>query len=245
MSGVFRVVARFQGVTIDFYETLVRGRHGSRSRGQRFVDYVANEGLNAAPWEHQILYDIFDTFGRDYNPTWLPPRKNDFWVLFTQRVFKRANVRGDGAHDLRRHAEAVRDIFGPRHFELFPDAIPALRRLLADGYVLGIVSNWQKGLAHFCSELGIREYFKAIVSSAEVGVEKPDPAIFREASRLLGVKPMSLMHIGDRPDDDVRGATEAGLTAVWLNRWTNEKLGYTIRSLTELSDMLRVNPKTW
>jgi HAD superfamily hydrolase (TIGR01549 family) len=232
-----------RGVTLDFYETLVRGRHGGTGRGQLLMDYLASKGLVSDPWEHQVLYDLFEDFGRTYDPALVSTRKASFWSEFTLNVFKRLNVRGTDAENPGVHAEAVRDILGPRHFELFPDVLPAVHQLREDGYPLAIVSNWQKGLAHFCSELGMREYFNAIVSSAEVGIEKPDPRIFYEASRQLGIEPKSLVHVGDQQEDDVRGATEAGFTAVWLNRTGDETIGVTIGSLIELSDILPTREK--
>jgi putative hydrolase of the HAD superfamily len=86
------------------------------------------------------------------------------------------------------------------------------------GLPLVIVSNWQCGLAHFCTELGLTAFFDHIIASAEVGSAKPDAGIFIEACERLGLPPSRVLHVGDSPVDDIEGATAAGLPAVLLRR---------------------------
>jgi HAD superfamily hydrolase (TIGR01509 family) len=232
------MVTLIKGVTFDFYQTLVRGRFGERGRGQRFVDYLTAKGLTSDPWEHRVLYDVFENFGEEYDPSWAEREKDRYWVSFTVRVFARTNTLGETARLPKLHAHAIRDIFGPCHFELFPDVLPALQELRRHGFPLAIISNWQKGLHHFCSELGIGEYFQAIISSAEVDLEKPDPQIFHEASRLLGNETASMLHVGDQLIDDVQGAEEAGFFSVWLRRDQESCRGRQIPSLVHLTRVI-------
>lgn len=56
--------------------------------------------------------------------------------------------------------------------------------------------------------------FRHILTSCELGRKKPDPALFREAARRLGLDPSSLLHVGDRWELDVAGALGAGCGAV-------------------------------
>ena len=58
----------------------------------------------------------------------------------------------------------------------------------------------------------------AVVISAELGVAKPDPAIFRAALDRLGARAADAMHVGDSVEDDVAGARAAGLEAVLVAR---------------------------
>jgi len=66
--------------------------------------------------------------------------------------------------------------------------------------------------------LGIEQRFSAVVVSGEVGIAKPDPALFAIAIDRIGVESESAWHIGDSLADDVVGAKAAGITAIWLNR---------------------------
>ncbi len=60
-------------------------------------------------------------------------------------------------------------------------------------------------------------WFRTVVISGEVGLRKPDSAIFALALRRLGERE-GVWHVGDNLATDVAGAKAAGLTGVWLNR---------------------------
>jgi FMN phosphatase YigB (HAD superfamily) len=65
---------------------------------------------------------------------------------------------------------------------------------------------------------GLKNQFTAIVISAELGVAKPDPAIFQFALDRVSFPPEAVWHVGDSLQSDVAGAKAVGLTAIWLNR---------------------------
>ena len=56
------------------------------------------------------------------------------------------------------------------------------------------------------------------VISGELGVEKPDPAIFREALRQGNASAEDAIYIGDSPEYDMDGAWNAGIRRIWMNR---------------------------
>lgn len=61
---------------------------------------------------------------------------------------------------------------------------------------------------------------KAIVTSCETGWAKPDPRIFEEAGRRLGLPPSDILHVGDRWELDVAGAVAAGCgAALYRGLW--------------------------
>ncbi len=65
--------------------------------------------------------------------------------------------------------------------------------------------------------IGIDKYLSGAVSSAEVGVSKPNPEIFEAALNKAGVEPKSCIHVGDDYEDDIVGASNAGIASIWLN----------------------------
>lgn len=93
-------------------------------------------------------------------------------------------------------------------FELLPDAGGALRALRRRGLAIAIVSNWDYRLPQHLAGLGLADVL--VVTSAEAGSPKPDPAVFTRALELLGVRPERALHIGDS-DSDERGAHAAGM----------------------------------
>jgi FMN hydrolase / 5-amino-6-(5-phospho-D-ribitylamino)uracil phosphatase len=95
----------------------------------------------------------------------------------------------------------------------FADAAAAIP-LLAQRLPLGIISNANTRLA----ALGLDPYFRTVVTPTVAGCGKPDPAIFHHAAAALGCAPAALLHVGDRWEDDVAGAHQAGCQAVWYCR---------------------------
>ncbi len=128
----------------------------------------------------------------------------------------------------------------PRRFVLFPDAFPTLRALRARGLRLAVVSNWDHRLVERCHELGLVDHFDAVVGSATVRCEKPDPSIFDRALDRLGLSGEEVWHVGDLYLADVLGARAAGIEPVLLDR--NDLLPEVdcrrIRSLREIVSLV-------
>ena len=84
---------------------------------------------------------------------------------------------------------------------------------------LGIVTNGPADVQRAKVELlGVADLVDFVVISGEFGIEKPDPAIFREALRRGEAAPGDAVYIGDSPEHDIAGARSVGLTPVWVNR---------------------------
>lgn len=111
-----------------------------------------------------------------------------------------------------------------------PDARKALQRLRDANIKLAVVSNFDTRLRPILHGLQLDSLFDAVVISAELGVEKPNPLIFEHACEQLGVQPCEAVHVGDdrryahrvymrgaqpRHRNDVYGARDAGCFA-WL-----------------------------
>jgi len=96
---------------------------------------------------------------------------------------------------------------------LFDDVIPTLSALKSD-YILVALTN---GNAHI-SKTGLAEIFDFQISAADVLAAKPDPAMFLKAMKKTQTGPAQTLHVGDHPVHDIRGAYNAGVDAVWMNR---------------------------
>ena len=97
--------------------------------------------------------------------------------------------------------------------ELYPDSLPALRRITAC-WPLASLTNGNADL----QRIGIHAHFTHHICARDSGVAKPDPRIFRAAAERLGVAPAQILHVGDDPAMDMVGAREAGLRTAWINR---------------------------
>ena len=95
-------------------------------------------------------------------------------------------------------------------FRPFDGAVPALERLRSTGLALACVSDWDIGLEEQLAKVDLDRFFETVVTSAEAGAAKPQPPIFEEALRRLGVPPARAVHVGDG-EGDREGAKAAGL----------------------------------
>jgi putative hydrolase of the HAD superfamily len=101
---------------------------------------------------------------------------------------------------------------------LEPGAAEALATLRGAGYRLAIVTNGGPTQHVKLDACGLRPLVDACVLSDEVGVHKPDPAIFTLAAAAAGATLAGAWMVGDRADADVGGAVAAGIASVWLHR---------------------------
>ncbi|MCO5575737.1 hypothetical protein L7F22_029540 [Adiantum nelumboides] len=96
-----------------------------------------------------------------------------------------------------------------------PDAGRIFEALRQSGVKVAVVSNFDTRLRPLMSALHCYDWFDAMAISAEVGAEKPNPAIFSAACELLGVQEQDAVHVGDDRRNDIWGARDAGCDA-WL-----------------------------
>lgn len=118
-------------------------------------------------------------------------------------------------HVLHRIGEAERE--GTLWREVLPGTADALQTLRSLGLVLGVVSNADGRVEQFLERAGLRPYLDFVIDSARVGVEKPDPRIFRLALERAGVAADEAAHVGDLWSVDVEGARRAGIEAVVMD----------------------------
>lgn len=123
---------------------------------------------------------------------------------------------------------------------LHEQALPVLAELRSRGLKLGLITNGhsvtQNGKIR---KLGIAGEFDHVIVSGDFGIDKPDARIFHHACNSLGVTPATAAYVGDHPRNDVMGAEQAGLTAIWIRTggpWPVDAPGPT-RQIEQLADL--------
>ena len=110
------------------------------------------------------------------------------------------------------YVEAYREVNRP-----VPDAAVVLTACARD-HSVGVISNAFPDVQyHKLTTIGVRHLLHCIVLSEEVGIRKPDPAIFELACADLNVEPERALYVGDSFANDVVGAHAAGLASCWFN----------------------------
>jgi HAD superfamily hydrolase (TIGR01509 family) len=161
-------------------------------------------------------------------------------TAYLEALFLEAGVPAERLPEVR---ECLAALHGERHLwsGTAGDTHDTLARLRSAGLKLGVVSNSDGRVVEALEAAGLRGYFDVVLDSALVGVEKPDPAIFRAALDALDVSPAEALYVGDLYDVDVLGANAAGIPAVLLvpPGATRPAGCATVGSLQELADLLK------
>lgn len=111
------------------------------------------------------------------------------------------------------------------HNVIFPDSEKLLRELKVRGYIVGVITNGPSYLQnHKMDTSGLRPYCDIVVVSGDVGVHKPDSALFTYTADKLGLKAEECVYVGDHPINDIQGALSAGMRAIRMNfGWFKDK----------------------
>ncbi|MDA1258005.1 MAG: HAD family hydrolase [Chloroflexi bacterium] len=100
----------------------------------------------------------------------------------------------------------------------FYEGVEDVLETLRQSYRLGVISNHRAGLKEILGREGVLSYFEVVVGSADTGLRKPDPAIFRYALELAGCEPHEAVMVGDRLDRDISGANAADMWTVRIRQ---------------------------
>lgn len=206
-----------KAVLLDFYNTLVHF-DPPRERIQREVG--ARYGLRLDEAALRRAYAAADEFWNGQNiaspaSQRSPDEQRHFFARYQQLILQGAG----GEVSLELASRIFQDVRSyPNRWVLFDDVLPSLESLRGRGVALGLVSNVQRDLAALLERLGIAAHLDFVVTSAEAGLEKPHPPIFRLALQKAGVSAAQALHVGDQYNSDVLGARGAGIRPLLLDR---------------------------
>lgn len=102
--------------------------------------------------------------------------------------------------------------------DLYDDARGCIQQMREQGCAIGIVANQAATVVNSLTAHGIAPLIDFMGVSALVGLEKPDPEIFRKAINALGCAPEQIVHVGNRLDTDVLPAQGLGMRTAWILR---------------------------
>ncbi len=140
-----------------------------------------------------------------------PELRHDLTVL-RMKVLQQIAVTSGYSATMAEEAFAVFDAERNR-VDLYADVLPALQ-LLGERFRLLSLSNGNANL----EAIGIADLFVRSYNARELGVAKPDAAIFQMVCEREGLAAHDVLHVGDHPQNDIVAAQSAGLPAAWVNR---------------------------
>jgi len=125
------------------------------------------------------------------------------------------------------------------YFSVLPDADRVVRYLAAK-YPLTIVSNGFKEVQYYKFEhSGLADCLRHTLISEEVGINKPQPQIFRIALERNGVQADEAIMIGDSYSSDIAGAKAAGIDQIWIHQGqADETATYIVPTIADVMKLL-------
>lgn len=130
-------------------------------------------------------------------------------------------------------------------FVLFDDSLTILQTLKERRMPVGLISNVGKEMESTYKILGIHTFLDFVVTSFEVGCDKPDPRIFSVAIEKAGVKPEEILYVGDHYDQDVIGSRNANMHPILLDRRGWHRSITDCPVISSLSDLLHYIHQPW
>ena len=111
---------------------------------------------------------------------------------------------------------------------------------------MALVTNFYGNIGVVLREFQLDSYFSHVVESANVGVRKPNPTIFKMGTEALQMKPEDVLVVGDSIEKDIIPAKQVGCKTAWLKGETwdgtqQEKFcaDHVITNLSQLITLLK------
>lgn len=234
--------SRIQVVFFDAADTLF---HIQGSVAEIYLQHAERHGFRRTP---DSLASIKAAFARSFRdapppvfaatePAAIKQSERLWWFDIVHNVFYRVGM-------FEGFDEFFEEVFArfaqSESWRLFPETLDVLKALKAQGYELGIISNFDSRLFSVLRGLGIADFFDTVTISSLAHAAKPSARIFEQALEKHAVDPQDALHVGDSERDDVKGAVAVGLTGVLLARDMppGASSGTTIATLRELLPLL-------
>ena len=197
-----------------------------------------------------IIFDLFETLVTHFDPEWEPPRLSMADRLgISEEDYRKHWGRLDDSWDrgdfdsyedlLMALCKAAghtpnssvvaeltleRSLITPRPFgRIEPEVVDLVRELKSRGFRLAVVTNVSEMDLEPWPDCRLAPFFEAIIASFRVGTLKPDPQIYEQGLQALHVRPDEAIFVGDGGWNELSGAAQVGLRAIWatwfLDRW--------------------------
>jgi putative hydrolase of the HAD superfamily len=209
-----------------------------RRVGESYAAIAARHGMSVSPGDlSERFRGCFEGAPRlafpDRAPAEIDRLERDWWKTLVAQVFAPWG-RFDNFDPF--FDELFAYFAGASAWALYPEVLGTLSALKGRGLMLAVISNFDSRLVPILDGLGAGAWFADIFVSSRVGYAKPDWQIFAAALARHGLPAERALHVGDSETNDLRGAQNAGLTALLIDRSlpTNGPAEDRIASLQEI-----------
>jgi HAD superfamily hydrolase (TIGR01662 family) len=213
-------MSKFKVVFFDLGSTLVYSKDAwppfYEQADRELVEVLCRAGIEIDP---AAFYIEFGGFIRSYYDKRTEDNLEQTTFTVLRDMLSRKGFRSVPDPVLRAALEAMYTVT-QQNWYLEEDAISTLETLKSRGYRLGLISNTSDDInvQGIVDRWGLRPFFETIVTSAALGIRKPDVRIFQVALDRFRVPPEAAAMVGDTLDADVLGANQSGIYSIWVTR---------------------------
>lgn len=208
---------QIKAVFFDAAGTLIKP---VRNVGDSYAAFAAKYGKHIAPQDIIGRFrECFDSAPRLAFPgatqDTLGELERAWWKNLVARVF-------EPWHPFAGFDSCFAELFAyfaePKAWALYPEVLETLAALKKRGLILDVISNFDSRLVGILDGLGAGVLFERVFVSSRVGYAKPDRRIFNAALDYHGLASADALHVGDSEIHDLRGAAEAGIRGILVER---------------------------
>lgn len=213
-----------KGITFDLWHTVLREPMENftgflkEKRSKAMMEVLLDHGLSFPLEEVERAYDVqTDRLWEIWNRGVEIDQKAQIGLMLSALGIPAKDIEEALAEDLLGPYNEAISIVPPVPFDGASELFADLRER---GISLAIISNTGRTHGEYFRELmdavGLARYFDVMTFSNEVGIRKPNEAIFLRTLEEMKVSAKDAMHVGDHPVTDIVGAKNAGMTSVLL-----------------------------
>lgn len=215
-----RVLRMVKAVFFDWFNTLARFEPSRQELyGQAFQQF----GIELSPKD--VIRGIltadryyFEEHTKSPVDKRSPQEQMEVYVHYPKAILAEAGLNAPQELPLK-VLQTVADKFKKSTFTLFDDVLPTLETLKQQELILGLLTNATKDMISAHHRLGLEPHLNFVVTSEEVGANKPSPIIFQAALDRAGVNAAEAVYVGDQYELDVVGARGVGITPILIDRY--------------------------
>ena len=167
-----------------------------------------------------------------------PEEQTEFWIQYERGILSEAGINISLEQSvLLGILKKAQELSSGMQFALFDDVISTLKLVKERNLTTGLLTNLTTDMKPIFYDLGLNPFIDIVVTSGEVGFDKPEPAFFQAALQMADVNASEAIHVGDQPTTDILGAKGVGITPILIDRFDLNpyiKDCIRIKSLTEL-----------
>jgi len=205
-----------RAIFFDLDDTLIDDTESSEHWAEVAArDEAGHLGVDPAALARSYLDSAIDFWERLEPGSKRPPAGAIRSSIWREALNRHGADDPDLAGRIAKHYDAIR----LEGVELYPDAVPVLKKLHGRYHLAIITNGFAETHARKIEHLGLAKFFDNVILAGEMELIKPDPAVFRHAMEVARVEPEESVMVGDRYNRDVAGAHAAGMRAILIDIW--------------------------